>query len=131
MTGRLELTHFSDGDAGVPFNTQFFQDDYDDGPGFDGPGFDDDGEGIVPEVDLGEQDLLALTQNQKRRVRPEAMNYAKRAKRVDVRRLKDNIWKGLDIVVPHKEEEDQEKDEDEMVCFHLLPLCVFPVNSTI
>ncbi len=120
----FQLTHLSDGDP-APFNTQFFQDDYDDGPGFDGPGFDDDGEGIVPEEDLGEQDLLAQTQNQKRRVRPEVMNYAKRAKRVDVRKLKDNIWRGLDIIVPPKEE-DQEKDEDEMVHFSLITLACVP-----
>ncbi|KAF9443840.1 barren [Macrolepiota fuliginosa MF-IS2] len=102
-----------DGNATVPFNTQFFQDDYDDGPGFDGPGFDDDGDGLPQEMDAGEQDLLAQTQNQTRRVRPETVNYAKRAKRVDVRKLKDNIWKGLDIVVPRKDE-NEDRDEDEM-----------------
>ncbi|KAG6865711.1 hypothetical protein C0991_012527 [Blastosporella zonata] len=90
----------------IPFNTQFFHDDYDDGPGFD-DGFDGDGAG-VPEVDAGEQDLLAATQGATRRVRPEFVNYAKRAKRVDVRKLKDNIWRGLDIVVaPPKNEDDE------------------------
>ncbi|KAJ7695086.1 condensin complex subunit 2/barren [Mycena rosella] len=85
----------------IPFNTQFFHDDYDDGPGFD----DDDGE--APEIEPGEQDLLAATQGKTRRVKPEFVNYAKRAKRVDVRKLKDNIWKGLDIVIAQpKEEED-------------------------
>lgn len=53
----------------------------------------------------GEQDLLA-TAPQKRRVRPETVNYAKRAKRVDVRKLKDNIWRGLDIIVPEEKEDD-------------------------
>lgn len=45
------------------------------------------------------------------------MNYAKRAKRVDVRKLKENIWKGLDIIVP---EGQGEQDEEAMVglCFH-------------
>jgi condensin complex subunit 2 len=58
-------------------------------------------------VEPGEQDLLAATQGQTRKVKPEFVNYAKRAKRVDVRKLKDNIWKGLDIVVSKpKEEED-------------------------
>ena len=47
---------------------------------------------------------------QTRRVRPETVNYAKRAKRVDVRKLKDNIWRGLDIVAPAVEE-----GEDAMV----------------
>ena len=45
-------------------------------------------------------------------MRPEFVNYAKRAKRVDVRKLKDNIWKNLDIVVP---ETDEDKDADAMV----------------
>jgi condensin complex subunit 2 len=51
----------------------------------------------APEPDAGEQDLLAATQGQTRRVRPEFVNYAKRAKRVDVRKLKENIWNGLNI----------------------------------
>ena len=45
------------------------------------------------------QDLLAATQGQTRRVRPDFVNYATRAKRVDVRKLKDNIWTELNIVV--------------------------------
>ena len=65
-------------------------------------------------IEPGEQDLLAATQGLSRRVRPEFVNYAKRAKRVDVRKLKENIWKGLDIVVPKGE--DQKEDEDAMVC---------------
>lgn len=85
-----------DGGA-IPFATQFFHDDYDDGPGFDD--VYDGGDGGAP-VEAGEQDLLAATQGQTRRVKPETVNYAKRAKRVDVRKLKDNIWKGLDIVAP-------------------------------
>ncbi|PFH51031.1 hypothetical protein AMATHDRAFT_47425 [Amanita thiersii Skay4041] len=92
----------------VPFNTQFFHDDYDDGPG---PGDDDpyDGDGVgVPDAEAGEQDLLAATQGQTRRVRPEFVNYAKRAKRVDVRKLKENIWKNLDIVVPLQRNEGGE-----------------------
>lgn len=96
----------------VPFNTQFFNedDDDDDVPVF---GFDDafeaDGMGVPAE----EEDLLAATQGQTRRVKPAFVNYTKRAKRVDVRKLKENIWKGLDIVVSHG------KEDDGMVClFH-------------
>lgn len=96
------------GDAPVPFNTQFFNDD-DDGPAFDDI-YEGDGDGVVPE-DAGEQDLLAATQGMTRRVRPEFVNYAKRAKRVDVRKLKENIWKGLDIKIPRNKEEQ----DDEMV----------------
>ncbi|KAF8920746.1 condensin complex subunit 2/barren [Mucidula mucida] len=89
-----------DNDAAIP--TQFFQDDFDDGPGFD-DGFD-----AVVGLPEGqdEEELLAATQGQSRRVRPPTVNYAKRAKRVDVKRLKDNIWKGLDIVTPHAKKED-------------------------
>lgn len=92
----------------IPFNTQFFHDDFDDGPGFDDVY---DGDGAPSVAESGEQDLLAATQGQTRRVRPEYVNYAKRAKRVDVRKLKENIWKGLDIVVPEqKQKEDGDVD---------------------
>lgn len=95
----------TDGDLPLPFNTQFFGDDD------DGPAFDDmfEVEGGIPQ-DAGEQDLLAATQGMTRRVRPELVNYARRAKRVDVRKLKENIWKGLDIKVGSKKN-DQEDDE--------------------
>lgn len=86
----------------MPFATQFFHDDdYDDGGGFD-DGFD-----AGAPVEAGEQDLLAATQGQTRRVKVETVNYARRAKRVDVRKLKDNIWKGLDITIaPAEDAED-------------------------
>ena len=84
----------------IPFNTQFFHDDDDDGPGFD-DGFDGD---LAGTADPGEQDLLARTEGKTRRVRPEFINYTKRAKRVDVRKLKENIWKGLKIPTPDEEQ---------------------------
>ena len=46
-----------------------------------------------------------------RRVRPETVNYARRAKRVDVRKLKENIWKGLDIIVPPSQGLEDEVDD--------------------
>jgi condensin complex subunit 2 len=88
----------------IPFNTQFFHDDYDDGPGFD-DGFDGD---LAGTADPGEQDLLAETQSKLRRVRPEFVNYTKRAKRVDVRKLKENIWKGLKIPTPEQHPDNAE-----------------------
>ncbi|KAI0726709.1 condensin complex subunit 2/barren [Fomitopsis betulina] len=101
----------SAGDGGIPFNTQFFHDDFDEAGGFDD--VFDGAEGTTGSaIEPGEQDLLAATQGLTRRVRPEFVNYAKRAKRVDVRKLKDNIWKGLDIVVPKVE--DQEEEDDAM-----------------
>ncbi|KAH7929129.1 barren [Leucogyrophana mollusca] len=99
----------------IPFNTQFFHDDYDDGPGFDDAGeFDGEGAGEGAGGDTGDQDLLAATQGQKRRVRPEFVNYAKRAKRVDVRKLKENIWRGLGIRVGKAKEEADEEGGEEM-----------------
>ncbi len=52
-----------------------------------------------------EQELLSSAQGPTRRVRPKFVNYAKRAKRVNVRKLKENIWRGLDIIVPEEGEE--------------------------
>lgn len=96
---------FSAGEgSGIPFNTQFFHDDDDDGPGFD-DGFDGD---LAGTADPGEQDLLAETQGKTRRVRPEFVNYTKRAKRVDVRKLKENIWRGLRISTPEQRPDDAE-----------------------
>jgi len=42
-----------------------------------------------------------------RRVRPQYVNYTKKAKRVDVRKLKENIWKGLDIKVQKLKDPDE------------------------
>ncbi|ELU43650.1 condensin complex component cnd2 [Rhizoctonia solani AG-1 IA] len=96
-----------DGGFPAPFATQFFHDEDDDG------GFDDgDGDGRMgdmPAVD--EEDLIAATQGTLKRVRPEHINYTKRAKRVDVRMLKENIWKGLNIVVPKSNMEDGHEEE--------------------
>lgn len=97
----------------LPFNTQFLnEDDYD-----DGPGLDDDFGGVddAPRT-TEEEDLLAATQGQLKRTRPEFVNYAKKAKRVDVKKLKENIWKSLDIVVDHREkgEEDEEEEDRSM-----------------
>lgn len=81
----------------------------------------------MPDTDAGEQDLLAATQGQTRRVRPEFVNYAKRAKRVDVRKLKDNIWRGLDIIVAQHKKEDEE--DDSMVSTLVLMTPMTPLIS--
>lgn len=77
-------------------------------------------------MEPGERDLLAETQGQSRRVRPETVNYARRAKRVDVRKLKENIWKGLDIVVPPSQglEDEDEAEDTKMVSFLIFALHV-------
>ncbi|GAA5997380.1 hypothetical protein JCM5350_001664, partial [Sporobolomyces pararoseus] len=49
-------------------------------------------------VSEAEEDLAALTLGQLKRVKPETVNYAKRAKRIDVKKLKDTMWKELEEV---------------------------------
>lgn len=109
-------------DGAIPFNTQFFHDDDDDGPGFDdlydGDGLPD-GDPMPVDAEPGERDLLSETQGQTRRVRPEAVNYARRAKRVDVRKLKENIWRGLDIVIPPSQGTHDDDGDISMVCWKL------------
>ena len=78
-----------------------------------------DDSGDIRDDAEAEQELLSNVQGTSRRVRPEFVNYAKRAKRVDVRKLKDNIWKNLDIIVP----ETKEDDEDAMVCYLFSRTC--------
>lgn len=75
---------------------------------------------------MEEEDLLAATQGQQvRHIRPEFVNYAKKAKRVDVKKLKENIWKSLDIVVDTK---IAGADEDQ-VCEAIRRLCWCTTNS--
>ncbi|GAA5912980.1 condensin subunit BRN1 [Sporobolomyces salmoneus] len=81
-----------------------------DGGDFGGGGDDDDpppfdtqwlasGDGDEPDpVSEAEEDLAALTLGQLKRVKPETVNYAKRAKRIDVKKLKDTMWKELEEV---------------------------------
>jgi condensin complex subunit 2 len=45
---------------------------------------------------------------QVRKVRPENVHFAKKAKRVDVKRLKDDIWSGLKTLVPEPNDESDE-----------------------
>ena len=53
---------------------------------------------------------------------PEMVNYARGAKRVDVRKLKENIWKGLDIVVPPNQGAEEESEDVQMVRILYRPL---------
>ena len=62
------------------------------------------------DIDEGEQDLAASTLGTARRLRPQTINYARRAKRVDVRKLKDTIWQGLEVLAAPA------KDPESMVC---------------
>ncbi|WFD33430.1 hypothetical protein MCUN1_000243 [Malassezia cuniculi] len=83
----------SDIGEGGAFNTALFEgeDPYDDGIGQLAPADDVffEAEG---DVDSDDEFFAA---DALRRVRPEYVEYAKKAKQVDVNRLKDNIWRGL------------------------------------
>lgn len=78
-------------------------DDENDLPDFPDEEIDMDVSNVIPNsqaIDAAEDDLLAATQGQTaKRARPEYVNFAKRAKRVDVKRLKENIWKELALPV--------------------------------
>ncbi|KAF4989989.1 hypothetical protein FGRMN_8763 [Fusarium graminum] len=50
---------------------------------------------------------------QTRRVRPDYVQYARVAKKVDVRRLKEELWKGMDIDILEKQPEPSAADGDE------------------
>ncbi|WWC59441.1 uncharacterized protein I303_101997 [Kwoniella dejecticola CBS 10117] len=90
-----------------PFETQFFHDDVDDA-------YVDDALDVVDAANMYDaneaNDLLQGSQNiQLKKSRPENVNFAKKAKRVDVKRLKDDIWTGLRSLVPA--EKDNSEDE--------------------
>lgn len=95
----LSRSRFAGGYA-VPFDTQLLNlaEDDDDLPYFNEDELDDTSPaGASASLDQGEDDLLQSA-TQLKRVRPENINYAKRAKRVDVKKLKDSIWKELEEV---------------------------------
>lgn len=86
------------------YDGQFFHDDVDDAADFAEV---DDGLLAETPAEGDEDDLWAGAQGLKK-AKPETVNYAKRAKRVDVKRLKDNIWKGLKIPSrPSKDEAEE------------------------
>ncbi|WVR04495.1 hypothetical protein IAU60_001499 [Kwoniella sp. DSM 27419] len=93
-------------DSQPMFESQFFHDDMDDA-------FVDDALGGSG-MDGGEaDDLWQATQDQElRKSRPETVNFAKKAKRVDVKRLKDDIWTGLRSLVPVDKDDRSEDDTD-------------------
>lgn len=80
-------------DEPPPFETQFFNDGDDGG----------DDEVYVESTLADEEDLLNAPGTELRRARPENVHYAKKAKRVDVKRLKDDIWSGLRDLVEDSE----------------------------
>lgn len=98
-----------DDDAPMPLDTQFYHDGNEEGA-FELasalPQMDATSAADVDMADFEEDDLVAQATALKR-VKPEFVNYAKKAKRVDVRKLKENIWRELEIdgVIPQEEGE--------------------------
>ncbi|ORX96251.1 barren [Basidiobolus meristosporus CBS 931.73] len=75
---------------------------------------DDDDDGPFPDVDDG-VDFGEQLVTQPKFIKPEYLNYAKTAKKVDVKKLKDNIWKELvtdeSTEVPDSEDLEERKVE--------------------
>lgn len=76
------------------------------------PPLDGDGFGFPEaEMDVDDEEMEQATQAAITRVRPEFVNYAKKAKRVDVKKLKETIWKELGI---ERKENDAESTDEEV-----------------
>ncbi|CAO1618360.1 unnamed protein product [Sympodiomycopsis kandeliae] len=103
------------GDCPMPLETHFYHDGDEEGAfelASSMPQTDPNSAAEVDVADYEEADLAAQAAALKR-VKPEYVNYAKKAKRVDVRKLKENIWKelGLEGVASLQETEVQPDDE--------------------
>ncbi|KAL2694171.1 hypothetical protein Neosp_000745 [[Neocosmospora] mangrovei] len=91
-------------------------------PGVDGPAGLTEGGGLTALLggetvtNTGAFGTTLVTQT--RRVRPEYVQYARVAKKVDVRRLKEEIWKGMDMEILEKPAEiPVEANQDEPLKF--------------
>jgi condensin complex subunit 2 len=118
--GDYDANFFADdGQDMLPFDVPLPIDDDDDDD--DGPGFTDAREMLSPPPMMGDDDVLhelpdsqqasqwpfsqadmlpgsfgsQLVTQAGRRTRPEFVNYARTAKKVDIRRLKENMWQNL------------------------------------
>ena len=116
----------------LTYDAGFFDDAADDGfgPDMQDDDFEDAQEQFAP--DSGETPKSpraeATTANdiqmdllEQRRARPDYINYAKRAKRVDVKLLKDNIWTELDLAAPIAIEKTAQPDAEESVRQSMAP----------
>jgi condensin complex subunit 2 len=113
LTKLVWIVLMTDGDGEpIPFETQFFHDDGDDGDGGDFGFSGDSPAGIVPDFEEEDEDLWAGMEGQQvRKARPENVHFAKKAKRVDVKRLKDEIWSGLKTLVPEQNHDSETSEE--------------------
>jgi condensin complex subunit 2 len=109
----------------MPFESQFFADGDNDGDDditdIGDFAFVDDAldEPSTPlpsgpgDMDGEDDNLWQGSQTQIKRARPENVTFAKRAKRVDVKRLKDDIWVGLKSLVPKPVDAEGEMELDD------------------
>lgn len=104
FTGMNALGFDTGGEAEEPFDAQFFHEDEAD---FGMGGGGDDALALEPE------DEEELATQALKRIRPEYVNYAKKAKRVDIRKLKENIWQELAIKADDDEGDDDNLEEDQ------------------
>jgi condensin complex subunit 2 len=111
--GDYDANFFADDDAGLPFVGGIPDDDEDDGhgpagftdaremlspppPSTEAPGSTADSQAAQSQTEMlpGSFGSQLVTQGGTR-LRPEYVNYARVAKKVDVRRLKENMWMGM------------------------------------
>ena len=109
--GDYDANFFADDDAGLPFVGGIPDDDDDDDDEHGPAGFTDAREMLSPPPSSTEAPGPQAAQSQTKmlpgsfgsqlvtqggtRLRPEYVNYARVAKKVDVRRLKENMWMGM------------------------------------
>ncbi|KAH8731552.1 condensin complex subunit 2/barren [Phaeosphaeriaceae sp. PMI808] len=108
VQGNYDADFFQDDGLPMPGGPIEDDDDFADArdhfspPPQDGPGALEPIDGAIPQADAFGAQLVT----QSRRFRPEYVQYARVAKKVDVKRLKDELWKGIgleDISAPPPE----------------------------
>ena len=99
--GDYDANFFQDDDLGFPDGPPDDDEEFADAreafsPGVDGEPGSQGIDGVLPSLD-GTQEGAFGTQlvTQSRRLRPEYVQYARVAKKVDVRRLKEEMWRGI------------------------------------
>ncbi|GAO47125.1 barren [Saitoella complicata NRRL Y-17804] len=91
-----DAAFFDDGNADAGFGPEMDDDD---------DGFADAAETLSQAAELKEEmDFGSQLVSQGRKMRPEYVNYARVAKKVDVKKLKDNIWSNLAITIPDNDD---------------------------
>lgn len=101
--GNYDANFFQDDGLGFPVGPPDDEDDFADAREVFSPGLEGDATirahnnaGILADLDGGQEGAFGMQLvTQSRRLRPEYVQYARVAKKVDVRRLKEEMWKGI------------------------------------